>query len=161
MCDCICVCVCLCGTHGCLSGVFSGSEIVKDALENCGALAPAMTDTTTGGLRLPSRSAATTVNRYSLSLWSGSPVVRTWPLFLSTSKRPSPPAVRRQQRILFSKYTFEGIFWLEREMEVMLKGSKPDFNLCWRVCRRLDQPGHNNFFFCHSFMEQNVRYVPY
>lgn len=66
--------------------------IVKEALVNCGGRGPATTETTAGALRLPSRSAATTVSRYSLSRCSGRPVVRTWPVFLSTSKRPSPPA---------------------------------------------------------------------
>lgn len=62
---------------------------------NCGGLAPATTETTAGTLRLPSRSAATTVSRYSLSCCRGRPVVRTWPFFLSTSKRPSPPADKK------------------------------------------------------------------
>lgn len=81
-------------TYGCPSGVFSGMAMVKVALVNCGGLAPATTDTTAGALRLPSRSAAMTVSRYSLSCCRGRPVVRTWPFFLSTSKRPSPPADR-------------------------------------------------------------------
>ncbi len=85
-------------THGCPSGVFSGMAMVKEVLENCGGRAPATTEITAGALRLPSRSAATTVSRYSLSCCRGSPVVRTWPFFLSTSKRPSPPA--RKSNIL-------------------------------------------------------------
>lgn len=79
-------------THGCPSGVFSGMAMVKEALENWGGRAPATTEMTAGMLRLPRRSAASTVSRYSRSCCSGSPVVRTCPVFLSTSKRPSPPA---------------------------------------------------------------------
>lgn len=59
---------------------------------NCGALAPATTESMAGALRLPRPSRATTLNKYSLSLWSTSPVVNTWPVFLSTAKQPSPPA---------------------------------------------------------------------
>lgn len=81
-------------THGCPAGVFSASAMVKEALLNCGGRDPATTESTAGTLRLPSWSAATTVSRYSLSCCRGRPVVRTWPFFLSTSKRPSPPAKR-------------------------------------------------------------------
>lgn len=66
--------------------------MLKEALANCGGLAPATTETTAGALRLPSLSAAMTVSRYSRSCCSGRPVVLKWPFFLSTSKRPSPPA---------------------------------------------------------------------
>lgn len=83
--------LCVAWTHGCPAGVFSGSAMVKEVLLNCGGRDPATTESTAGMLRLPSWSAATTVSRYSLSCCRGSPVVRTWPFFLSTSNRPSPP----------------------------------------------------------------------